>query len=202
MDATNKNRYYKVKFIETGTIKEARKDHIINGNVRDEYKPIIFNIGYMGISTTNGNMKAYKTWYHMLSRCYDKNFKHYDIYGGKGVNVNKRWHCFEYFLEDIKGLEGYDEWLKNKEYQIDKDIKGDGMSYSKGVCIFIHRIENCKARGLEVRIVAISPEGNIIKHLGIHSFARQYNLSPQAIWKCLNNKLKSTGGGWKFEYAK
>jgi hypothetical protein len=43
----------------------------------------------------------YRTWTSMNQRCYDKNFRDYQRYGGKGVTVCERWHSFTAFYEDM-----------------------------------------------------------------------------------------------------
>ncbi|RKJ71814.1 hypothetical protein D7X33_22005, partial [Butyricicoccus sp. 1XD8-22] len=60
----------------------------------------------------------------MIKRCYDETSKDYKNYGGKGIFVDERWHCFEYFLEDIVKLPQYflakqddfEGWNLDKDY--------------------------------------------------------------------------------------
>lgn len=41
-------------------------------------------------------------WSSMKQRCYDKNFKDYNLYGGRGIKVCDIWlYSFENFLEDV-----------------------------------------------------------------------------------------------------
>lgn len=58
--------------------------------------------------TKHGMYKSttYSSYRHMLDRCYNKNFKQYHDYGGKGVFVCDRWlkpngKGFQNFLEDM-----------------------------------------------------------------------------------------------------
>ena len=78
----------------------------------------------------------------ILKRCYDKNNKGYKFYASKGVTVCDRWLCFEYFLEDVVTLDGYDSELINKGHaiELDKDILCDKLNispkiYSKETCV-------------------------------------------------------------------
>lgn len=44
----------------------------------------------------------YKTWSHMLTRCYNSNHKDYAYYGARGIRVCDRWrNSFKAFLTDL-----------------------------------------------------------------------------------------------------
>jgi hypothetical protein len=44
----------------------------------------------------------YKTWWNMISRCHKIKHKDYPRYGGRGINVCKRWVAgLDYFIEDM-----------------------------------------------------------------------------------------------------
>ena len=43
----------------------------------------------------------YKTWASMKTRCTNKKFRNFNIYGGKGITVCKRWESFESFAADM-----------------------------------------------------------------------------------------------------
>lgn len=46
--------------------------------------------------------RTYNVYQSMLARCYNKNSKYYDYYGGRGIGVCKRWRdSFENFREDM-----------------------------------------------------------------------------------------------------
>jgi len=44
---------------------------------------------------------TYKSWTHMQQRCFNPKATKYEIYGGRGITVCKRWCRFENFLEDM-----------------------------------------------------------------------------------------------------
>jgi hypothetical protein len=43
----------------------------------------------------------YKTWEGMMARCYNENSKDFYLYGGRGIEVCKRWHDPKSFAEDM-----------------------------------------------------------------------------------------------------
>lgn len=47
------------------------------------------------------NTPTYKTWCAMFQRCTNPNNPSYPRYGGRGINICKRWHKFENFLKDM-----------------------------------------------------------------------------------------------------
>lgn len=48
--------------------------------------------------------KSYHCWHSMLQRCYNKEFKFYAYYGGRGIRVCERWHTYKNFLADMGEL--------------------------------------------------------------------------------------------------
>lgn len=53
---------------------------------------------YSGASKT----KEYQSWHNMISRCYDPKRKGYELYGGRGITVCKRWRSYNNFYKDMK----------------------------------------------------------------------------------------------------
>lgn len=45
--------------------------------------------------------RAYSAWINMKTRCFDKNYRSYSDYGGRGITVCEKWLSFESFLSDI-----------------------------------------------------------------------------------------------------
>ena len=62
----------------------------------------------------NGKKSSeYNSWDHMIQRCNNKNCHKYQMYGGRGIRVCKRWLKFENFIHDM-GLK------PNTKYSIDR----------------------------------------------------------------------------------
>jgi hypothetical protein len=142
------NTMAKVKFLETGTICNVYLKHALSGSIKDKYYPSVCGIGYLGNASTNN--RWYDVWYDLIRRCYDKKDPSYNSYGGKGITVCQRWLCFEYFIEDIKYLPGYDLCILNPgKYDLDKDmlqmdVPEHAKVYSPKTCCFIDKITNIK----------------------------------------------------------
>lgn len=69
----------------------------------------------------------YVTWRSMLQRCYDKNFKDYKYWGGRGIEVYRPWHKYENFLKYLLTTIGR---RPSSAYSIDR-IDNDG-NYAPG----------------------------------------------------------------------
>lgn len=141
---------YKIKFLDTGNEEVYNVYQALNGTIKDHFKPIVCGFGYIGYGKSN--CKEYKLWHNMIVRCYDKNSPTYQQYGAKGVTVCDRWRSYETFYEDIKDLDGYDEWKEHPDkYQLDKDsLQMDKPEnekvYSPETCCFLHEDDNIARR--------------------------------------------------------
>ena len=143
-------RYYDVEFIKTGYITSAMEYNIKVGYVNDPYYPTVCGVGYLGKPRDDKtDRKIYFRWKGMINRCYNPNNERYNIYGGVGVTVCERWHCYANFAEDIKFLPGYQDMIDSPhiKYHLDKDILQHGIPsnqkvYSPETCIFVRAPEN------------------------------------------------------------
>lgn len=144
----SKDEKYTIQFINTKSIiNNISSTHMNNDEVKDPYKLNVFNVGCVGknkkILDSKIRKKLYTTWRNMLGRCYDKNHIAYKNYGGKGVHVDNRWLCFEYFIDDVIRLKNWKQKVNNwKKYQLDKDYIGNGFRYSKNTCIWLDSKKN------------------------------------------------------------
>lgn len=137
-----KGRKVKVFFEDTQYLVEVDIHNARAGKVKNPYSISVYGEGYLGQPDKNiSYMKpAFQLWQNMMKRCYsDKDTRGYL---GKCF-VDARWKCFENFLNDIKYLEGFDEWLagsKNPYYasNLDKDFYVQGNdTYSRHFCRFL-----------------------------------------------------------------
>lgn len=83
--------------------------------------------------------EEYSSWRHMRERCNNKNHKHYENYGGRGIIVCKEWNkYFSSFLKDIgeKPFSG-----------AEIDRKNNDGNYEPGNCRWTTRLENARNRG-------------------------------------------------------
>lgn len=196
--ATNGAFLYKVQFVKTGKYKIYSKQEIKSLACRDYFDPRIYGVGYIGNARPNDNRQVHTLWRNMLSRCYNVNCKDYANYGGAGITVCKRWHCFENFLNDYSKIDGFDEILfKNKKLHLDKDIKQENIPsnkkvYSMQTCTFVSSTENYKHRNTKnysKKFIVSNAENEEFVVVGIVKFAEENNLNPYTI--CQRLKLNS-----------
>lgn len=141
--------------------------------MKDKLSASVYGIGYIGkgnhIASLKGKQtKAYKTWQHMIGRCYDaKTQEKKPAY--IGCTVCKEWHNFNTFADwfDANYIDGY---------HLDKDIKIEGNRiYSPEACSFVSLTENnIKAKAKHYKF--INPEGEVVEIYNLASFCRENNL--------------------------
>ena len=68
----------------------------------------------------------YSTWAALMGRCYNKNIKHFQDYGGRGIRVYKSWHDIENFINWVEKNLG----PRPENYTLDR-INNNG-SYEPG----------------------------------------------------------------------
>ena len=203
LEKCDRTDFYKIKFIDTGTIKEARSHHIKSGAVKDQYRKSVCGVACIGNAKSKGdNKRFYSMWRAMISRCYNEKDKNYECY--KNVTVCDDWLIFENFLNDVREIDGFDNDLFNSgELALDKDTKQrfyEQKVYSKETCVWLRREDNTKIQDAQQKeFYAISPDGELFFDYNIADFARKHNLDPSHISHVLHGKNKHHKG-WKFSY--
>lgn len=153
--AQKEKRMVEIKFISTGTVRAVQLLEALKGNIADPYYPTLAGVGCLGDYKKYDYhcVKIKDIWNHMIARCYNPNDSSYHMYGGAGVKVEGRWHCYENFLADLPSIPGFYEYLdyingkSNIKYDFDKDYIQDGVKknnklYSRETCMFIPKMLN------------------------------------------------------------
>jgi len=137
---------------------------------------------------------TYVSWRDMKRRCLNSNCPDYKNYGGRGIEVCKRWMDFENFLADMG--------IRPEGKTLDR-IDNDG-NYEPGNCRWAtpkeQRQNRRKAKDYKTQyfFIAMNKEGTMIASNNQHEFARQHGLNQRHIADCLNGRQKSHKG-WRFK---
>ena len=167
----------------------------------------VFKDGSKPKTKKNGKpTREYVLWSHMLQRCYsDKLHEERPTY--KDCTVCDRWLIFANFLEDLPLIEGYELWINNNGYCLDKDIKGNSSKiYSLETCCFVSRSDNTKEsvrrNGTRIspkKVMAISLTEKKVIIFQSMTQAEKLGFNHGAIYRCCRGKLK-THKGYKWKY--
>jgi hypothetical protein len=169
------------------------KCNCIDGNITKAYGGnlrfgVIKSCGCLAIeltkekSTTHGHNKngkqsrTYITWLNMLTRCQNPNTPNFMDYGGRGIEVCKRWQKFENFLLDMG------ERPKGKTLDRKENDKG-------------YYLENCRWASKEEQQNNRRNNINLTyrdKTQTITQWGREINMPPRVI----NYRIKT---GWSIE---
>lgn len=150
-------RRVRIKFINTGTIKDVDLLVAINGKVNDPYYNSVCGVACLGNYKNNKlhYKQIYDIWYHIIQRCYNNNSNSYKMYGEIGIRVDPSWLCYENFLNDLPNIKGFDLYIKEpNKFQLDKDylqlnIPKSNRIYSKDTCCFLQYDTNTQIMSME-----------------------------------------------------
>ena len=139
-------KQYRIRFLDSGYTTTATAPQIISNPPKNRLSPSVFNVGILGYAHRSDDVKMFDAWRAIIARCYNEKNPSYKTYGAKGVTICERWKRFDYFLEDIKNLPGYNkEMIDAGKLVLDKDIiDRSKLIYSPDSCCFVSRSENTK----------------------------------------------------------
>lgn len=129
------------------------------------------------------NTRFYKIWKGIFTRCYNKNYKLYKDYGGRGIVICKRWHKFENFRDDM-----YKTYSDN--LSIDR-IDNDG-NYEPKNCKWSTIQQQSKNKRMfkltREKVKEIRNKYNNGKYgIGV-KLSKEYNVCPAVISEIVNKK--------------
>ena len=93
------------------TAKGVKYNNFKKGAIKCPYEATVYGVGYLGegkyqVCINSKITRCYKTWQHMLERCYDEKYQlRKPTY--KGCTVCEEWHNFQNFAE----------WYYNNYYE-------------------------------------------------------------------------------------
>lgn len=192
---------YLVRFEATGSEKIVDRGQIKNGAIFDDFDPHIYGIAYKGDIKCVSKLekKAFSNWTGMISRCYNTRDVNYKSYGGKGVTVDKRWHCFKNFYEDLPLIEGFEEeaYMLGKLH-LDKEYYSlDNTTYSIDGCGFISATNNRKKQPSKQKKIVATKGTTTVEFTNINDFCEKHNLRSGSVKKSIANH--TTYKGWRFK---
>lgn len=196
----------KIRFVDTGTYRIVQAGAIRNGRVRDPYRPIYHNRGFLGDGHYNSHVhkELFRRWVKMISRCYDSKDKDFPRYGLKGIVVASTWFNFQNYASWVHSnlLDIGKDLDDLKLFHIDKDLKsGPIKTYGPDTCTLLTIKENSsmttprKSR----KITLVSPEGKLVCD-EISNLCRDFKLTRSKVYKLIN-KTASHHKGWKLHGA-
>lgn len=108
---------------DCGKERKVQMCNLVSGNSTSCGCIKVLNMANVGSHfKTHGatNTTEYRSWYAMKARCYNRNYRNYIYWGGRGIKVCDRWlNSFQNFLDDM----GY---KPNNLYSLDRiDCNGD-----------------------------------------------------------------------------
>lgn len=189
----------RIRFLDTGYETIARSYNVRVGAVRDSIRPIFKGVGYMGEGPyksrkNNTILPEYKTWGHMLERCYpstDDQKQKYKAYSN--CIVCEEWHNFQNFAEWY-----YKTYPKDGNvWHLDKDklAKGGKIKiYSPETCCWLTQKENSQISTVK-KFKVICPDGILYEGSNISEFSKKHGLDNSCLSRVVKGK-STQHKGW------
>ena len=161
-----------------------------------------------GLAIRNGNNHRppiYISWVGMRTRCRNKRNPDYRYYGGRGINICKRWDSFKNFFEDMG--KSYEKHRKNNTFTTLDRIEVN-KGYSPKNCRWATRREQSNNRNFNHLITykgktqsigmwASEVPGMTTQNLNHRIVGRKWSLE-RALTQPLGTKFIPTR--WSFKY--
>jgi hypothetical protein len=113
---------------------------------------------------------TYAAWEAMRSRCHKKNYAAYPRYGGRGIQIDPRWHDYPSFLTDMGAK-------PSREHSLDR-IDNEG-NYSKDNCRWATREEQANNTSRNKKFMFNN------QLLSIAQISRATGISDSTLWNRL-----------------
>jgi hypothetical protein len=93
--------------------------------------------------------KGYKLWCNIIQRCYNPKNHSYKYYGEKGVVMEDYFkNSYENFIDWIKGIANYENWLNSSELSLDRI--DNTLGYVRGNIKFSTKTEQVENQNLRL----------------------------------------------------
>jgi hypothetical protein len=93
--------------------------------------------------------KGYKLWCNIIQRCYNPKNHSYKYYGEKGVVIEDYFkNSYENFINWIKGLANYENWVNSSELSLDRI--DNSLGYIRGNIKFSTKTEQVENQNLRI----------------------------------------------------
>ena len=194
-------QYYKIQFLDTGYTTVIQKSQIKTKNIKDPYATTVYGIGVFGEPSAEDVALLYKTWSHMIERCYVTTSSSYQNYGGRGCRVSNAWLKFSNFVKDAKSLTNWElKVMYPNEYSIDKDWC-NSLLYAKNTCRWSTRKEQAN-NTRSVKTYKVSKDGHTQYIKGLPSLSKLVGTSSTKLISLFKNNVQSIAtNGFTFEYS-
>jgi len=126
----------RIKFLDSFGYEKVVLRNDAKRGIRNPYRLSVAGVGYIGAGTYSpaNSLQLWTVWSNMITRCYDEDSLKKNI-TYVGCSVHKVWHCFQNFAA---WSEAQPEFIKNKDWCLDKDIIEQGNKiYSPDKCSYV-----------------------------------------------------------------
>jgi hypothetical protein len=126
----------RIKFLDSFGYEKVVLRNDAKRGIRNPYRLSVAGVGYIGEGTYSpaNSLQLWTVWSNMITRCYDEESLKKNI-TYVGCSVHKVWHCFQNFAA---WSESQPEFIKNKDWCLDKDIIEQGNKiYSPDKCSYV-----------------------------------------------------------------